>query len=242
MKNYKLKNCGKKEGNKKVKLYNCDNMKLMKEYPDNYFTLGILDPPYGISTTNVQMGGRKLNKQAKAEGVDWDKEAPSDEWFAEIKRICENYIIWGANYYPQVWPSRGVIIWDKGMRKMSFADAEVASCTLDGARIYDRSATDKERIHVNQKPVELYAWIINKYGAGVELGETPTKKQKKILSKMSVLDTNLGSGSSAIAAHFSGVGEFIGCELNEKYFKKLVERFSKSTAQTTLFEGFGIGK
>ncbi len=236
----KVKGLGKIKGNKAVKLLNCDNMDLMKQYPDNYFTLGILDPPYGISTTNDQMGGRKLNKEAQAEGVDWDKEAPTDEWFAEIKRVCQDYIIWGANYYQQVWPSRGVIIWDKGMRKMSFADAEIASSTMDGARIYDRSATDKDRIHVNQKPVELYSWIINKYGAGIELGDIADEEQKEILSKMKVLDTNLGSGSSAIAAHFTGVGEFVGCELNKKYFKKLVKLYKNETAQQGLFEGFGV--
>ncbi len=218
----KIKKCGKVKGSKKIKLYNCDNKLLMEQLPDNYFDLGLFDPPYGISTTKQSMDGREINKRDKDKS--WDAEPPSDEYFKEIHRVCRDYIVFGGNYFHQLWPSKGFIIWDKKIRGLDFADCELATSTInDGARIYDRSANDKKRIHVNQKPVKIYAWLLERYA---EKG-------------FKVFDSHLGSGSSAIAAHFFGC-DFIGCERDVDYYKRLVKRFKKETAQNTLFEGFGV--
>lgn len=221
----KLKDCGKPKGNKKVKLYRCDNMLLMSQYPDEYFDIAIVDPPYGINTTNEVMGGRKTVERNTSQK--WDNKPPPDSFFKELCRVSKNHIIWGANYFSQVWPERNFIIWDKGktMKGRSFAECEMAVSNIKGsARIYSKSPVDVKRIHVNQKPVALYEWLLQNYA---------DKKQR-------VLDTHLGSASSAIAAHFFGCKEFVGCEKDKNYFKKSVKRFNKTTAQQTLFKGFGI--
>lgn len=221
----KIKGFDKPEGNKKTKLYHGDCLELMKQLPDNYFDLAITDLPYGINTTNDQMGGRKVNKKAK--GKSWDKELLSIEYYDEIMRVSEKWIFWGANWMPMLWkvPRKNVIVFDKKMRDLDFADCEIAVSNIDdGARVYTRSGTIKDRIHVNEKAVELYAWTLSKYAE----------------KKYRVFDPTLGSGNSAIAAHYFGVKEFVGCEKDDDYFPALVANFNKVTAQKGLFEGFGV--
>lgn len=216
----KIKNCGKNKGTDKIQLYNCDNMKLMKQIPDNYFHLAIVDPPYGINVTKMNMGGRKTIKK---DSRTWDNAVPTKEYWKELKRVSAEQIVWGGNYFKKLWPTRCFIVWDKGnaMRGRSFADCELAWTSFDAsARIYDRTATDKNRIHHTQKPIKLYAWTLEQFAE-------PSWR---------ILDTHLGSGSSAIAAYFFGC-EFIGCEIDKKYFKKAIKRFKKETEKATLFGG-----
>ncbi len=223
----KFKKLGKVKGNKKVKLYNCDNMLLMKQMPDNYIDLAICDCPYGISTTNDAMGGRRVNKDARASGKTWDNELPPDEYFHEVMRVSKEWIFWGANYMSILWtlPRKNVIVWDKKIRGLDFADCEIGVSNIDdSARIYSRTANTKDRVHVNEKPVKLYEFLIGTYAE----------------EKARLFDPNLGSFSSAIAAHFSDCKEFIGCELEEDYFKTGLKRFNKTTAQQGLIPGFGV--
>ena len=53
---------------KNATLYNCDCMELMKQYPDNYFDLAIVDPPYGINAGNMTMGSGKHEFKRKKLG------------------------------------------------------------------------------------------------------------------------------------------------------------------------------
>ena len=215
----KLKNIGKNKGTKNIQLYNCDNMKLMKQIPDNYFHLAIVDPPYGINVTKMNIGGRNTIKKDERT---WDNAVPTKEYWKELKRVSAEQIVWGGNYFKELWPTRCFIIWDKHLRDKSFADCELAYVSMDtSARIYDRTAVDKKRIHHTQKPVKLYAWTLEHFAK----------------PEWRILDTHLGSGSSAIAAHFFNCKEFIGCELDKKYFKKMIKRFKKETEQKTLFGG-----
>lgn len=196
-----------------------DCMEYMRTVPDKYFDLAIVDPPYGIGDKKLTSGGT-WGKKYTAGDAAWDK-VPSDEYFNELFRISKKQIIWGGNYF-RLPPSRGFLIWDKVAHIPTMSDCEFAWTSIDtNAKIfkYLRGGTNELRIHICQKPVKLYQWILQNYA----------KPEFKIL------DTHLGSGSSAIAAHYFGVAEFVGTELDEDYYKACCERFENATAQEALF-------
>jgi site-specific DNA-methyltransferase (adenine-specific) len=192
-------------------------MELMARYPDNYFDLAIVDPPYGINITNECMGGRKTIKPNK--NKNWDNEVPTKEYFNELFRVSKNQIIWGGNYF-ELPVSRYFSIWDKGetMYGRDFAEAEFAWVNKGGTRIYKNSPNQLNRIHPTQKPVQLYKFCLDNYAK-------PGDK---------ILDTHLGSGSIAIACHDYKF-ELTACELDKEYFNKAMERIKNHTNQTKLF-------
>ena len=192
-------------------------MEYMATVPDKYFDLAIVDPPYGIG-----MDGNNNWSGSKHEAKDWDNDAPSIEYFNELMRISKNQIVWGANHFISRMPfdSKCWLIWDKKNDGFSFADGEMAWTSFDTAvrffRYHRGQQTDK-RIHPTQKPVALYEWLLTNYA----------KKGQK------VFDSHLGSGSSAIAAHYFGV-DFVGCELDKDYFEAAKARFDMATKQLAM--------
>ena len=218
-----------------IKMLNMDCMEYMRTLPDKYFDLAIVDPPYGINAANTfggeerKSGNGAANKTA-FEKKDWDLNVPDKSYFDELMRVSKNQIIWGANYMSNFLPpSMGWIVWDKDNGTTKFSDAELAFSSFDRAlRIWKYTwngmiqgdMKNKEvRFHPTQKPVKLYQWLLQNYAK----------------PEFKVLDTHLGSGSSAIAAHYFGVAEFVGTELDEDYYKACCERFENATAQEALF-------
>ena len=199
----------------KIYIENCDNMELMARYPDNYFDLAIVDPPYGINRNGMNMGNSVFNKDDK----EWDKNTPNKEYFEELFRVSKNQIIWGGNYF-ELPTSQYFAIWDKGetMYGRDFAECEYAWVRSGGTRIYKKSPNQPERIHPTQKPVALYKWLLDKYA----------KEGDKIL------DTHLGSGSIAIACHDYGF-DLTACELNKEYYDKAIQRIKNHVSQLKLF-------
>ena len=200
---------------------NEDNMELMARYPDNYFDLAIVDPPYGIGASEMTMGSGKNKKYKK--GKNWDNETPNKDYFIELTRVSKNQIIWGGNYF-QLPLTKSWILWDKGIYwDCDFADGEMAWTSFERvlriAKIRYKGflGADKERIHPTQKPVALYKWLLDKYA----------QQGNKIL------DTHLGSGSIAIACHDYGF-DLTACELDKEYFDKAMTRINNHTAQTKL--------
>jgi len=212
----------------KIEITNEDNMVLMKRYPDKYFDLAIVDPPYGIGagSTSFKSGTRK--KADFFRENDWDNEIPNEEYFKELFRVSKNQIIWGANYMVQYLPiSKGWIFWDKKTGDNSYGDGELAFTSFDKAlKKYDRywsganakERGDLDRVHPTQKPISLYEWILMNYA----------EKGNKIL------DTHLGSGSIAIACDKQGF-DLVACELDEKYYKSALERLKIHEQQLTMF-------
>jgi len=181
------------------RLYNMDCMEAMKEIPDKYFELAIVDPEYGINVTNMKMGGRQTVKPDKNKR--WDKKPPSKEYFIAVMRVSKNQIIWGGNYFG-LPPTRGFVIWDKGesMYGRSFSECEYAWTSFyASARILKLNPNQPYRIHPTQKPVALYKWLLKNYA----------KQGDKIL------DTHVGSASSLIACHDMGF-EYQGFEAAQK--------------------------
>lgn len=199
-----------------------DCMALMARYPDKHFDLAIVDPPYGIgASAGIGKYGRLKNE---ANDKKWDDAIPPMEYFDELRRVSRDQIIWGGNYFP-LPPTRGWVIWDKGagFEGRDFAEAELAWCSIDGnIRFFRRDPLARgdyrAKIHPTQKPVELYRWLLERYAK-------PGQR---------VLDTHLGSGSHAIAAHYAGV-HLTACEIDADYFAAAMDRIKRETAQTTLF-------
>ena len=213
----------------KITITNEDNMLLMARYPDNYFDLAIVDPPYGIGagSTKFQSGTRK-KKSGFHRKNDWDNDIPNKEYFEELFRVSKNQIIWGANYMVEYIPkSKGWIFWDKKTGDNSYSDGELAFTSFDVAlKKYDKywsganakEQGDLDRMHPTQKPISLYKFCLDKYA---NQGDK-------------ILDTHLGSGSIAIACHDYGF-ELTACELDKEYYDKAIQRIKNHVSQTELF-------
>jgi site-specific DNA-methyltransferase (adenine-specific) len=193
--------------------FNRDCVEAMKEYPDNYFDLAVVDPPYGIGASEMTMGSGKNKKYKK--GKNWDNKTPSEEYFNQIFRVSQNQIIWGGNYF-ELPLTKSWILWDKGIYgDCDFADGEMAWTSFDKVlriaqiRYKGFLGADTERIHPTQKPIALYNWIFANYAK-------PNDK---------ILDTHLGSQSSRISAYKAGL-DFTGFELDKEYFEQGNKRFN----------------
>lgn len=198
-------------------VHNCDCMDYMRTLPDGYFDLAICDPPYGIGAD-----WKKRNKGAVFQQTTYTNDSiPTAEYFAELKRISKHYIIWGWNYYTDILGSTNyLIVWDKMSSDnpvFKYSKCEIACtdiripCNIvhvqwDGYRMDGEWGNKK--IHPHQKPVKLYAWLLQNYA----------KEGYKIF------DSHLGSGSSRIAAYKLGF-DFVGCEIDKAYFDAQQQRF-----------------
>jgi len=205
-----------------INLIHGDCMEYMATLKDNEFDLAVVDPPYGIK----QHKGISYGKYARDihKEKDWDNDIPSQKYFEELMRVSKNQIIWGGNYFLNYLSNtRCMLVWDKHNGSNPMSDCELAWTSFTSSvrkftysHIQDHNAGIK-RIHPTQKPIQLYQWIFDKYA------------QKG----WRILDTHLGSGSSAIAAHDCGL-EFVGVELDGDYFKAAKERLETHQRQLTL--------
>lgn len=191
-----------------------DNMQLMARYPDGYFDLAIVDPPYGILNKTARGGDHKFNKNEYSQ---WDVK-PDNDYFNELFRVSKNQIIWGGNYFGQLWTrseyNKGFIIWDKNQPEAlnNFSMAEMAWSSLDRpSKIFHFSVRkNRNKTHPTQKPVELYEWLLKMYAK-------PTDK---------ILDTHLGSGTIAVACYHAGI-DLTACEISKEYYQKVSNRLKE---------------
>ena len=220
-----------------IHLYNQDCMKAMASMEDNQFDLAIVDPPYGIKASKTNggvtnpFGGKGKPIIAKIyKEKQWDNEAPSQKYFDELRRVSKHQIIWGANHFISRIPidSSCWIVWNKENGDNYFADCELAWTSFKTAvrmisfkwhgMLQGDMKNKEHRIHPTQKPVALYTWLLDKYAQ----------------RGWKILDTHLGSGSSAIAAHDMGF-EFHGYELDTEYFEAASKRLKLHQQQMKLF-------
>lgn len=211
-------------------LRNCDCMDLMRGFPDKHFDLAIVDPPYGIGMSGE--GKYKRGKDGVCAQKEYkafaggDAEPPSPEYFAELRRVSRNQIVWGANHFidRMPWASPCWIVWDKLNGEYTAADCELAWASFKtsvrkfefrwAGMLQGNMAEKETRIHPTQKPVTMYRWLLDKYA---EPGQR-------------VLDTHLGSGSIAIACHYFGA-HLTASEIDADYFNAAIERIKRETAQ-----------
>jgi site-specific DNA-methyltransferase (adenine-specific) len=209
----------------KKEINNCtlhlgDCMEYMSTLSDKTFDLAVVDPPYGMGeecwSGGGVLGNRKYIKTYKEKN--WDNFAPNSSYFDELFRVSKNQIIWGGNYFG-LPPTRGIICWDKEQPMPSLSDWEMAWTSFQSlAKIWRGRSQDPQRIHPTQKPVKLYEWLLTNYAK-------PNQR---------ILDTHLGSGSSAIAAAKLGF-EFVGCEIDADYFNAACKRIEEASKQVDMF-------
>ena len=217
--------------------YNMDCLSGMKEFPDNYFDLAIVDPPYGGVTQGGYMKRGENMAVGTGRGVSkgynlalWGQPAPKPEYYRELFRVSKNQIIWGGNYFTDNLPaSQGWIVWDKENGTTDFADFEMAWTSFNRVSRMFRfrwngmlqgDMKDKEfRIHPTQKPVRLYEWILRNYAQ-------PGQR---------ILDTHVGSGSSLIACHRFRC-PYVGFEIDPDYYAKAKARIDAEQAQMSIFD------
>ena len=226
----------------KSEAFNIDNMIGMKDCPENWYDLAVVDPPYfkGVGKhgyfgdNNSSIGVKRGNYNLPQ----WDNQIPDKRYFKELLRVSKHQIIWGINYFPGQINSAGRIIWDKVNDYSTFSKCEIASCSLintvqqfrymwagmnqgsreNGSRMEGNKKKNEVRIHPTQKPIALYEWIFKNYA---EEGQK-------------ILDTHLGSGSSRIAA-FNYKMDFTGYEIDKDYFDASEKRFKNHVAQLKMF-------
>ena len=212
-----------------AELLNIDCMEYMATLKDKAFELAIVDPPYGIGANGMTMGLN--NGSILRSKQEWDENPPPDAYFAELRRVSKNYIVWGGNYFGQLWPCKCFLVWDKRQAKIphrNMGDSELAATSFDQVCRTFRYLWDgfqkgtmdigTQKIHPTMKPIQLYKWILTNYAS-------PGDR---------ILDTHLGSGSSAIAAHQMGF-DFVGCEIDKDYYDASVKRFNNAIMQQSLF-------
>jgi len=233
-----------------IEAYHGDCMEFMKDKPDNYYQLSIVDPPYGIGANKMQMGsapnrkgekqypgtstavkvrknrlnqgsGKLKNRILNTSDCSWDTEPPPPEYFIELMRVSKNQIIWGGNYF-DLPPTRGIVCWDKQQPWDNFSQFELAWTSFD-------------------KPAQMFRYS-NAGGANKEHKIHPTQKSVKLyrwlLNKYAnagdkILDTHGGSFSSAIACHNDGYDMDI-CELDDHYYSEAIKRFNLNTVQEAI--------
>jgi len=215
----------------KITATNEDNMLMMARYPDNYFELSIVDPPYGINADRKNsIKDLKTKKSAKLSkdygNQNWDNSIPNDKYFAELKRVSKKQIIWGANFFNL---QGGMLYWHKNVTMPTYSTGELAylswlnkidfvEITWHGMLQHDMK--NKEiRIHPTQKPVKLYEWLLMNYA----------KKGDKIL------DTHRGSASLDIACHNLNF-DLVTCELDIDYFNDGNKRLKQHQQQLKMFQ------
>lgn len=226
---------------------NGDCMKFLPLFPDHFFPLAIVDPPYGINADTFNNGAglkdhaegstaRRLRKGRLNQGsgklkdrslqnmsCDWDFEIPPPEYFSELRRVSRNQIIWGGNYF-DLPPTRGIVCWDKEQPWENFSAFELAWTSFDKPAAIFRfcnagGVTGEKKIHPTQKPVALYKWLINKYAAPGDI----------------ILDTHVGSASSLVAYRETN-HKYVGFEIDEMYYQEALKRVEAAENQMTIYD------
>lgn len=185
-----------------ITLIHGDCMDYMRSLPDNAFELAVVDPPYGIGADReLRHRTQTLNGCAKAKNIDyhfadWDNNAPSDEYFAELRRVSRNQIVWGANHFISHLPfdSPCWIVWDKDNGTNDYADCELAWTSFHKAvrkfkwrwhgMLQEDMKHKEKRIHPTQKPIALYKWILERMpNKGIKF-LTRTSEAEVVLSRL----------------------------------------------------------
>ena len=220
------------------KLYLLDCMEGMAQFPDKYFDLAIVDPPYGIKHDGKAMSNRASNskkyrnyKGRQYNGTGWDDKPMDKSYFVELMRLSKHQVIWGANHFIENIPDANSSSWLTWYKIGQCPGSTNADCELAWTSHstsvkhfnYDWSGfghinAGEVRTHPTQKPVQLYKWILHNYA----------QKDFKII------DTHAGSCSSVIAFLDYGC-DWIAFEIDKDYYEAASKRIETHKLQLKLF-------
>ena len=192
-------------------VFNTDCLEYMRTLPDKAFQLAIADPPYRAPEDckgSIRISGNQQHALVLGKKM-------GEEMYNELRRVSVAQIIWGANNFG--FPFKGFVVWDKTNipDEFTMSKCEIASVSDNLSTVAKMfrapsTITGLHRIHPTQKPVILYAWLLEHY----------SKPGDRIFDPM------MGSQSSRIAAYKMGF-DYVGCELDKEYFAKGCERFDR---------------
>ena len=238
--------------------YNMDCMEGMKQFPDKYFELAIVDPPYGINigsepggatnessrsaeseTPNSNRRSKSVRRQIQVGGVSASHPKRTRHLTTATRQmpsISKNLSVWqntesygGGNYFLNYLnATECIIVWDKKRRGLNFADCEVAWTDI---KLPCRIVEFKWN-GMLQEDMKDKEFRIHPTQKPVKLYEWLLRHYAKEGDK--ILDTHVGSASSLIACQRLGF-RFVGYEIDEDYYKLAKERYERETAQITLF-------
>ena len=194
----------------------------------------ITDPPYGINVNTARLGSRRGRHVVNLSTPGFDRIIGDDQPFdpSPWLALAPVVILWGANHFSDRVPgSPHWLVWDKreGTTPDDNADCELAWTNLRGpARMHrqlwrgvarrgeESVSTGTWREHPTQKPVALMRWCI-------EQAKRPPL----------IFDPYMGSGTTGVAAMQMGL-QFIGCELDQRYFDAACRRIEDAQRQQAL--------
>lgn len=208
------------------KVYLMDCLEGMRNTPDKWYDLAVVDPPYGLNSriatcdNPASMKKHSLSKFRKSIlESGWDDSRPTDEYFLELFRVSKEVIIWGGNYF-DLWPSRCWIVWHKEVPIQTMSTIEMAWTSFDKpAKFFKFRSRDKDRFHPTQKPIKLYDFIFKHFSK----------------EGMKILDTHAGSMSSVISALKNDM-QITAYEINSDYFNAGKQRIEAYLQQGNMFQ------
>ena len=237
-------------------IYLGDAYKLIKEIPDKSIDLIVTDPPYEIAGLHSNSGILKNRKHSHNDDLKDNNLGKGvsltilNEYVRVLKKI--NIYLWcnkeqlldymnffikehKCNFEIIVWAKTNpapflnghylkdkeycLYFWEQGVKvKPTFETGKTVYVT--NTNTYDKS----KYIHPTIKPLEIIKNLI-KNSCDLEGGEKPI-----------VLDTFIGSGTTAVACKELGIN-YIGFELNEKFYKIACDRVNgiEASGQVRLF-------
>ena len=213
-----------------------DCLEVMKDIPDKSIDLVLTDPPYGIgydkkvSSAPKKKAGDELAFRKSYGNTNWDDKIPEKKVFDEILRVSKHQIIFGGNYFINYLHNTSCfIVWDKVNGENAYADCEMAWTNFKTATrkityrwhgMLQQNMKEKEtRYHPTQKPVDLFAIILEMYA----------KKE------WSILDPFAGSGTTGLACHRLGIEDYTLIEKEPKYYEIAKQRIEQAESQLHLF-------
>ena len=237
--------------------YNMDCMDGMKEFPDKYFDLAIVDPPYGDgggTWSNGERFGERFDRYRRDTSGGWHgKQAyhlgtPKGSKSAELvecgRRKSKKIIAWdvapGQEYFKELFRvSRNQIIWGG-----NYFELPPTRCFLIWRKINVSENFSMAMCEYAWTSFNKNAKVFDFSAVGQPGRFHPTQKPVRlytwILSNYAnqgdkILDTHVGSASSLIACEQMGF-EYVGFEIDEEYFKKAKERIDEHNRQISIWK------
>jgi site-specific DNA-methyltransferase (adenine-specific)/modification methylase len=235
----------------------------MRGLDDNAFDICITSPPYNMNLRVNSKGdgycSRQIINELSTKYTGYDDNLPMEEYeefitktlieiirvsnltFFNIQMITGNkpalFRVLGA-FADQI---KEIIIWDKCKSQPAICDG-----VLNSGYEFILVLGDKPIARAFQKPNFNRGELSNIWRLAT--GNSSTRKHKAaytiklpefILKNFAhddynVFDPFLGTGTTAIAAHYANCN-FVGCELDEDYFKDAQTRIERETAQIDMF-------